>query len=289
MFSTIRTFLKKVYLAWNADNPAQLAAALAYYGMFSFAPVIFIALTIAGIFIDELATADQLFLQLKDMLGPATAQLVQDIVVGASQRTSSGTTLISVISFGALLYAASGLFVQLQYALNTIWKAPPPSRNGTTVFITTRLVAFVMVIGVGLLLVLATVVSVAVSVLNSFVEWSGYVPIANFLFMMGFLTISLALMYKVLPNVKIAWRDVWVGAAVTALLLYVGGHLVGFYLTHSNIASAFEAAGALAVLLIAINYIAQIFLFGAVFTKVYASMFGSKATPTPAETRPGSS
>jgi membrane protein len=115
------------------------------------------------------------------------------------------------------------------------------------------------------------------------------VPIVNFLFMMGFLTISLALMYKVLPNVKIAWRDVWVGAAVTALLLYVGGHLVGFYLTHSNIASAFEAAGASAVLLIAIYYIAQIFMFGAVFTKVYASTFGSKSTPTPAETSPGSS
>ena len=279
MLFTVRTFLKDIYLAWDADNPSQLAAALAYYGMFSFASVIFIALTVASLFIDELATASQLFVQLEDTLGPEIAQLVQDIVVNASQRASGGTALTSLISFGALLYAASGLFIQLQYALNTIWKAPPASHSGIIASIKARLLAFVMAIGVGLLLVLATVVSIVVSVLTSFFDWGSHVPITNFVSMVGLATISFALIYKVLPDVEIAWRDVWIGAAVTALLVNIGGWLIGFYLTYSNIGSAFEAAGALAVLLIAFYYIAQIFLFGAVFTKVYASRFGSKIVP----------
>jgi len=272
-------FLKDIFLAWSADNPSRLAAALAYYGMFAFAPVIFIALTVAGLFIDEPATASQLFAQFEDTLGPETAQFIQDIVVNASQRASGGTALTSLISFGVLFYAASGLFVQLQYALNTIWEVPPASRGGIIAAIKDRLLAFVMAIGVGLLLVLATVVSVVVSVLTSFFDWGSYVPIINILSLLGLATISFALIYKVLPDVEIAWRDVWIGAAVTALLVSIGGWLVGFYLTHSNTGSAFEAAGALAVLLIAFYYIAQIFLFGAVFTKVYASRFGSKIVP----------
>jgi len=260
-----------------------LAAALAYYGMFSFAPVIVIALTVAGLFIDEPATASQLFVQLEDTLGPETAQFAQDIVVNASQRASGGTAwrspATSLISSGVLFYAASGLFIQLQYALNIIWGVPPASHSGIIAAIKGRLLAFVVAIGVGLLLVLATVVSVVVSVLTSFFDWGSYVPIINILSMLGLATISFALIYKILPDVDIAWRDVWIGAAVTALLVSIGVWLVGFYLTHSNTGSAFEAAGALAVLLIAFYYIAQIFLFGAVFTKVYASRFGSKIVP----------
>jgi len=274
-----RTFLKDIYLAWTTENPAQLAAALAYYGMFAFAPVTFIALTVAGLFIDEPATANQLFVRLEGILGPETAQFAQDIVLNASRRASGGTALTSLISFGVLLYAASGLFVQLRYALNTIWKVSPASHGGITASIKGRLLAFVMAIGLGLLLVLATVVSIAVSVLDSFFGWGSQVPITNFVSMVGLAAISFALIYKVLPDVEIAWRDVWIGAAVTALLVGIGGWLVGFYLTHSTIGSAFEAAGALAVLLIAFYYIAQIFLFGAVFTKVYASRFGSKIVP----------
>ena len=278
-----RPFLKDIYLAWSAENPSQLAAALAYYGVFAFAPVIFIALTVASLFVDEPATASQLFAQFEDTLGPETAQFVQDIVVNASRRASGGTAwrspATSLISFGVLSYAASGLFVQLQHALNTIWEVPLASRDGIMASIKDRLLAFVMAIGVGLLLVLATLLSIVVSVLTSFFDWGSHVPITNFVSMVGLATISFALIYKVLPDVEIAWRDVWIGAAVTALVVSIGGWLVGFYLTHSNTGSAFEAAGALAVLLIAFYYIAQIFLFGAVFTKVYASRFGSKIVP----------
>lgn len=282
----LQTFLKEVYRAWSANNPSQLAAALAYYGMFSLAPVIFIAFTVAGFFISEPAAASQVFVQLEETLGPETAQFVQNIVVNVSNRASGRTTLGSLIGFGVLLYAASGLFVQLQHALNTIWDAPPPSRGGIITFIKTRLLAFVMAIGVGLLLVLATVVSVVISILTAFFQWGSFVSIANFVSMVALATVSFALIYKVLPNVEIAWRDVWIGAAVTALLVNTGRWLVGFYLTYSNIGSAFEAAGALAVLLIAIYYTAQVFLLGAAFTKAYASTFGSRIVPATEEPPP---
>jgi len=281
-----RTFLKEVYRTWSANNPSQLAAALAYYGMFSLAPMIFIAFTVAGFFVSKPAAASQLFIQLEETLGPEIAQFIQDIVVNVSKRASGSTTLSSLIGFGVLLYAASGLFVQLQRALNTIWDAPPPSRGGIITFIKTRLLAFVMVIGVSLLLVLATVVSIVISMLTAFFHWHSFVSLANFVSMAALATISFALIYKVLPDVEIAWRDVWIGAVVTALLVNIGRWLVGVYLTYSNIGSAFEAAGTLAVLLIAIYYTAQVFLLGAAFTKAYASTFGSRIAPATEKSPP---
>jgi len=134
-----------------------------------------------------------------------------------------------------------------------------------------------MAIGVGLLLVLATLVNVLLAWLGSFIPIERSVPISNFIALVGLVTLSFALIYKVLPDVDIAWRDVWIGAAVTALLVILGGLLVGLYLGSGRIGSALEAAGTFAVILIGIYYIAQIFLFGAVFTRVYASMFGSQA------------
>jgi len=247
--------------------------------MFSLAPVIFIAFTVAGFFVNEPAAASQVFAQLEETLGPETAQFVQDIVVNVSKRASGRTTLSSLVGFAVLLYTASGLFIQLRHALNTIWQVSPRTRSGIIAFIRTRLLAFVMAVGVGLLLVLATVTSIIISILTAFFHWGGFVSIANFVSMVVLATISFALIYKVLPDVGIAWRDVWIGAAVTALLVNIGKWLVGLYLTYSNIGSAFEAAGALAVLLIAFYYSAQVFLLGAAFTKAYASVFGSKIAP----------
>ena len=285
----LRTLLKEVYSAWRAGNPSQLAAALAYYGMFSLAPVIFIAFTVAGLFVNEPVAVSQVFAQLEETLGPETARFVQDIVVNVAKRASGRTTLSSLIGFGVLLYAASGLFVQLQHALNTIWKVSPRSRGGIVASIKARLLAFVMAVGVGLLLVLATITSVIISILTAFFHWGSFVSIANFVSMVALATISFALIYKVLPDVEIAWRDVWIGAAVTAVLVNIGKWLVGLYLTYSNIGSAFEAAGTLAILLIAFYYTAQVFLLGAAFTKAYASTFGSKIEPAnPSQREQGS-
>jgi membrane protein len=270
------TFLKSIFRAWSEDSPPRLAAALAYYSMFSLAPVIFIAVTVASAFVDELAVTNQLFTQFENTVGTETAKFVQDLVVDLSQRTSAGSPLTTLVGFGVLLYAASGLFSHLKYALNTIWHVPPSAHSGPVAFVKGRLLAFLLVIGVGMLLVLTALFGVLFSVLRSYLDLGGSGILENVAVSLSLATFSFAIIFKILPDVDIAWRDVWVGALVTALLFEIGGVLVGFYLGRSNFASGFEAAGALVVLLIAIYYFAQMFLFGAVFTRIYASTFGSQ-------------
>jgi membrane protein len=273
--------LQELYRAWNADRPAQLAAAVAYYAMFSFVPVVFVSVTVASMFVDELATADQIYARLAVTMGPQTAQFVQDLVIGLADRPTRGTSLSSLISLVALLYAASGLFTQLQSALNAIWEVSPAEVGDVATFVKNRLLAFALVLGVGLLFVLATLSGVALSLVDALLDLDlgATVPWVNAGTALVLTALLFALLYKVLPNVAVAWRDVWLGAVVAAVLFNLGRWLVGFYITRFRIGSAFEAAGALAVLLIAIYYLAQIFLFGAVFTKVYAATFGSKAAP----------
>jgi membrane protein len=272
----IRTFVTDLAGIWGAQRPARLAAALAYYAMFSIAPMLFVVITVAGIFVDEQAIVDRLVAQLANNLGPEAVQLIQQMVAGASVATSTGSPLATLISAGALLYAATGLFSQLQYALNAIWEVPPATYAGTIAAIKNRLLAFVMVIGLALLLIFASFASVFVSLFGSWMDLPETMPVATQTALVGLLTVTLALVYKIMPDTDVAWRDVWVGAAITALAFAVGRWAIGFYLTHSGVATAFQAAGALAVLLIAVYYLAQIFLFGAVFTRVYAAHFGSK-------------
>jgi membrane protein len=275
-------FLQEIFNIWGVEKPARQAASLAYYGLFSIIPILFIGLTVADIFLDELTMTDQLFSWFENVLGPEIAEFLEAQVRATSQLSTGSTPISSLISFGALLYAASGLFVQLQYALNTIWQVPLVPQGWVRGFIIKRLLAFVMVIGVGLLFVVVTASSVIVSMLSSlidwgrFIDWGGSIPLVNNVTFIVLTTISFALIYKYLPDAEIAWRDVWAGAGVSALLLNLGLGLFGLYFSRSNIGSAFEAAGAVAVFLIAFNYGAQIFLFGAVFSRVYAGMFGSK-------------
>lgn len=273
----VRAFLKELILVWNAGQPAQAAAALAYYAMFSFAPVLFIALTVAGIFLNELAASKELYARIENILGLETTQYVLDAVETVSRSTSGAGSLSSLIGFAVLLYAASGMFAQLQYALNTIWGVSSASQGGIFASIKQRLLAFVMVIGLGLLLVIITISSLVISVLESFVNLGGFAPTANFVTVAGLATLTFALIYTVLPDTHIAWRDVWPGAAITALLFSLARELFAFFLARSDFSSAFGAAGALAVLLVAIYYMALIFLAGAVLTRAYATRFGSQA------------
>jgi membrane protein len=244
--------------------------------MFSNAPAQGISVSFAWRFRNESRRTDNLFGRLEELFGLETSQMLEGLVDSAFERPSGGSPLVSLISLGALIYAATGLFAQLVYALNFIWDAPPPAKSGVVAFILTRLIAFLMVLGVGLLFVVLTLVSVAISLLASIFEWSRYVPFLNFLGFVGVAALLFALLYKVLPNVKLSWRDVWPGAILTACLFGIGWSLIGFYLGRSSIGSAFEAAGALAILLIGVYYAAQAFLFGVVFTKVYAQGYGSR-------------
>ena len=244
--------------------------------MFSIAPMAWIAITVAGIFLDVNALVERLVARISESLGPEMVQLLQGMVDSTSLSSSGGSPLATLISVGALLYASTGLFSQLQYALDTIWGVPPADYAGTVALIKNRLLAFVMVLGLAFLLVLMTFANLVVSLFGSRLAFPESMPIISEVAFIGMMTLILALIYKVMPDTDIAWRDVWAGAAITAVVFAVGKWAIAFYLRHSGVATAFQAAGALAVLLIAIYYLAQIFLFGAVFSKVYASHFGSR-------------
>jgi membrane protein len=195
--------------------------------------------------------------------------------------TTTGSTIITtLISVVALLLAASGLFYQLQFALNKIWGIPPKEKGQTTGLIRQRLFSFLMVIGVGLILILATLVNVVITWFGSLFELSPSMPLLNSLAFLGIATLVFALVFKIIPEEQITWRDVWIGALVTAVLVTLALIIFGTYLSLGGIGSAFEAAGAFAVLLIGIYTIAQVFLFGAMFTRVFAEMYGSKTGKT---------
>jgi membrane protein len=277
-FGNIWKFVGDLVSAWNEEKPSRLAAALAYYGMFSFVPVVYIAIKVAGIFINDQLLSQQIFDRLTVVLGPETASYIQDLVIATEGATTGGTVIATLVSFAALLYSASGLFTNLQYSLNTIWHVRIETQSGFLNFIKNRLLAFMLIIGVGLVLVIGAFGSVVFSIIASILPFGIIDPDMSVIAFIVLATLLFALIYKLLPEVDIDWRDVWLGALITSVLVWIGGWALGFYFSVSGIGTAFEAAGALAIMLIGIYYIAQIFLSGAIFTRVYATTFGSKQT-----------
>jgi membrane protein len=276
----LKQFTKEVYKIWTSERPTQLAAALAYYSMFSFAPIIFVAVSIAGLFIDEIDPASQFFQRLEDMFGAEISALVQESVMALANTPSSSSVLVSLISFLALIYAASGLFFQLQYTLNTIWRVPPPQKGQTTSFLRKRLFSFLIVIGFGLLGVLVIFLNLFLTSIGSSLQNllgidSGQILAVKVAapFLIAFI---IALFYKILPEAKVAWRDVWLGAAIATALIVVAVILVGLFFQYSTLSSALQASGAFTVLLTGFYYVAQIFLLGAVCCRVSAELYGSR-------------
>lgn len=285
--TSLLSFLKEIYRIWVTERPTQFAAALAYYAIFSFVPVIYIAFTVADILVEKLSLAEQFYVEISSLLGEEGVLLLQDRVTALAEKTTGGTTLTVLIGVVALLFSASLMFSQLQHILNTIWRVPPPSRDVTRAYIRNRLLAFVMVLGVSLFLILAAVINLLNSIFHSYVDFASPVPVGSFLAITGLAALSLALLYKVLPNARVAWRDVWLGSVVTALLVTTATYLVGLFLGVSRFSSALEAAGTVAVLLTAFYTLGQIFLFGAVFIRVHASMYGSQILPREDQRPPG--
>lgn len=277
--SVIRELVKEVSQIWVLKRPTLLAAALAYYGVFSFAPVIYLAFLLAGLFINEAAFAERFYARLDAVFGAEIAIFIQNAVVAMANTNSGSSILISIISFLALFFAASGIFYQLQFALNTIWQTPNSSQQQARAFVRYRLFSFLMVILLGLLVILIAALNFILlwfgSLIEIFIPTTGWLTFLNFLMLIGVIILAIAFMYKVLPDVKITWRDVLPGSLITTLLMIVGGVLFGLYFRLGGIGSALEAAGAFAVLLIAIYTFSQIFLFGAVFTRAYAQRYGS--------------
>jgi len=263
-----------------------MGAALAYYTMFSIAPLLLIVITVAGAVFGEDAARGMVFSQLAGLIGDNGAEMVQVMLKGA--RNSDRAIFSAVVSAVTLFIGATTVFAELQTDLNLIWKANSNPGSGVWTFIRTRLLSFGMVLGIGFLLIVSLIMSAMVSAFSklwggwfSDVEW--LLHAVNFLVWFLIITALFAMIYKILPGVKIAWTDVWIGAAVTSLLFAVGKFVIGVYIGKSAISSSFGAAGAFIVLVAWVYYSAQIFLLGAEFTCVYAHRRGSRSGATSME------
>jgi len=279
---TLFSLLKETFDEWNNDRAPRLAAALAYYTAFSIAPLLIIVIAVAGLAFGQEAVRGRLDNQIQGLVGRQAADTIQEIVANVSQpQTSFLASLVSIIT---LILGAIGLFGQLQDALDTVWGVTPRTGQGIVEIIRQRFASFTMVLGIAFLLLVSLVISAILSALSDFTHQllpgaEVILQIANVLISFLVITLLFAMIYKILPDVQIAWRDVWLGAMVTALLFTVGKFLIGLYLGNSSVASTYGAAGSFVVLLLWVYYSAQILLFGAEFTQVYARRYGSKIIP----------
>jgi membrane protein len=263
--------IKRTAAEFMEDEALTHGAAIAYYALFSIAPLLLIVLAIAGLVFGHDAALTAMMNQLTGLVGQASAKMLQEMIEGASNKSSG--TLATVIGAVTLLVTVSGAFGEIQSALNDIWKAEP--RSGLTRLVRARLASLGLVLTLGFLMIVSLVVSAGLAALGGYMEarFSGAhaaMAVANFVISLLVLSVLFAAVYKILPDTPIAWRDVIVGSLVTALLFMIGKSLIGIYIARSHLASSYGAAGALIVVLAWIYYSAQIFLLGAEFTKVFA-------------------
>ncbi|BDM78843.1 YihY/virulence factor BrkB family protein [Acaryochloris marina] len=281
-FDNVFWLLKVTGLEWQRDKASRLAAALAYYTAFSLAPVLVIVIAIASLAFNQSTVQGQVMAQFKEWLGPDGAAIIRVMVRGTYlQGSGMRDTLGSLV---LLFVGSTGLFTNLKDALNSIWKIQPAPDRGWKGFVRDRFFAFVMVLGVGLVLILIlglstwlTAVSHSASTYVS--SWIHVGRILDSVFSLSIITFIVALIYKYLPDVEIQWSDVWIGSFLTSLLFSVGKFLISLYLSRNSLSSTYGAAGSLAVVLLWVNYSAQIFFFGAELTKVYTNRFGSQIRP----------
>jgi membrane protein len=274
--------LKGAFRAWWNSKAPRMGAALAYYTIFAIAPLFLIAMSIAGFFFGEAAARRELFGQVYGLVGRDGGEVIQALVAAANRpRAGLWATVGALVTLGA---GATAVFVELQDALNTIWGVHEKRSRGVWQFMKDRLLSFAMVLGIGFLLLVSLVLNAALAALGKFAsglpaEERLVLEILNFLVSLGVITLLFALIFKVLPDVKIAWEDVWVGAFVTALLFNLGKFLIGYYLGRSSMISIYGAAGSFIILLLWVFYSAQILFFGAEFTRLHAEKRLPSAKP----------
>jgi membrane protein len=249
---------------WD-DDAMGLASGLAFYTALSLAPLVLIVIKIAGV-LDPHAQ-DHVIAQVNGFAGQQAGKAVADVIEAANQNESTGT-IAAALGLATLLFSATGVFAQLQDALNRIWDVRPKPGQGLWGTVRKRVLSFGMVLTIAFLLLVSLVISAAISALISEETWLW--SAVNFASSIGLFTALFALMFRYLPDVRIAWKDVWTGAALTAVLFSVGKLAIGFYLGRSSVSSAYGAAGSLVVLLLWVYYSAMVFFFGAEITEAYA-------------------
>jgi membrane protein len=273
------TLLKQSVTSWKDDYAPSMGAALSYYTVFSLAPILLIVIAVAGLVFGQDAARGALFEQIAGLMGADAARAIEEMLAGVNKPAQGiGATVVGVV---LLLVGATTVFAELQDALDRIWRAPQrEATSGLWGLLRTRLLSFGMVLGIGFLLMVSLVASTAVAALGKwwgplFGSWEVVAQALTFVFGFAVTTVGFALIYKLMPRVKVQWRDVWVGAIVTAVLFSLGRFLIGLYIGKSSVASGFGAAGSLVVVFVWVYYSAQIFLLGAEFTWVYATTQGS--------------
>ena len=271
---------RDAFFQWIEDNPFQMGAALAYYTLFSIAPLLVIAIAVAGSVFGREASQVQIIGAIQDLVGFQSARAILAMIESAGQTPDSGF-FASAAGMILLLLGAAGVIGQLQDSLNAIWRVAYKTDRGIVGFVKDRLVSYSMVLGVGFLLVVSLVVSAVLTAVSGIV--GSYLPIdaatAHLLDLtvsFTFITLLFAVIYKLVPDVRIAWRDVWIGAVTASLLFSAGKFLIGFYLGHSMVTSIYGAAGSLVTLLLWVYYSSLMFFFGAEVTQVYATRYGSR-------------
>ncbi|HEX2243933.1 MAG TPA: YihY/virulence factor BrkB family protein [Gammaproteobacteria bacterium] len=280
---SIWQFLKTTINEWVEAEPFELAAALSYYTLFSLAPLLLIAIGIAGFVFGREAAQNQIVETLQGMIGQDSAKTVQEMLQASNEKPKTGM-LSTIIGFVALLFGAGGVVGQLQTSLNKMWEVTPKPGQGIWGFLRQRFFSFAMVLAIGFLLLVSLVVTAVLSsftgVLSSVLGDATLIAHAvDILVSFGFVTLLFALIYKYVPDVEIEWRDVWVGAALTAILFTIGKYLIGLYIGTSGVSSTFGAAGSLITILVWVYYSSLIFFLGAEFTRVYATQYGSGVAP----------
>lgn len=273
----------KAVSGWWNDNVPRLGASLAYYALFSLAPILIVAISIGGLVFGEEAVRGQIVGQIQGLVGRDGATAVQAMLEGASKPSSSWTaTAAGTITF---FLGATGSFLELQTSLNTIWRVTPkPGGNFFRMLVLQRLISFGLVVALGFLLLTSLVVSTALAAIHTYMghAFPGVLVVweaLNVVVSLSVITLLFAMIYKVLPDVQLAWRDVWVGALVTAGLFTIGKLVIGLYLGTTSVASTYGAAGSVVVILVWVYYSAQVILLGAEFTREWVDAFGRRPPP----------
>jgi membrane protein len=276
----IRRLIKETVDEWNRDNVTQMAAALAYYTLFSIAPLLVIAVAVAGAVFGEEAARGEIVKQIQGLVGKGGAEAIEMALANTRGPNINSGIIASLISIAALLFGASGVFVQLQESLNAVWNIERNRDSGVKAIVRKRIFSFAMVVTIGFILMASLLVTTSLTAINNFASYlvPGFDVFWQVLNLgVSFVAIALlfALIYKYIPDITVAWRDVLVGASLTSLLFSIGKELLGLYLGNGSFGSTYGAAGSLVTFLAWIYYSVQIMLFGAEFTQVYARKYGS--------------
>lgn len=278
------SIIKETFSKWIESDPFQLSAAVSYYALFSFPALIIIVIQTAGIFYSQSEVRDKIMKEITSILGKDSATTIEEIIQNAVNQDQSFIAII--VGVATLLYGATGMFVALQKSLNAIWGVKPKPKNEYLKMLRDRIFSLGLILVIGFLLLISLILTAVITALVGWIEY--YLPdfmveviqLVNFFISLGLITVLFALIFKYLPDVKIRWDSVWIGAFVTSVLFVIGKSALGIYFGQMDPGSSFGAAGSVILILLWVSYSSLILFFGATFTKVYASHYGLGIKPS---------